>query len=158
METRARIPRGAAGAGEERGELFYFHHSRLYAGLHSGALMGRVTFQPSHKSVTDFSGLENIYIAGGFGRYLDIENAVVIGLLPDCGRAKFRFLGDSSLAGTSMTLVSEKHHSLQKQTAKPMIYIDLNADPAYMEQYAAALFLLHTDLKLFPRNTCQCKR
>ena len=31
-----------------------------------------------------------------------------------------------------------------------MTYLDLNADPAYMDEYTAALFLPHTDMNRFP--------
>jgi uncharacterized 2Fe-2S/4Fe-4S cluster protein (DUF4445 family) len=96
-----------------------------------------------------FEDLERIYIAGGFGRWLDLEDAITIGLLPDCARAKFHFLGNASLTGTCMALVSERHRKLQGETAHRMTYIELSTDQSYMEQYTAALFLPHTDLSLF---------
>jgi len=94
--------------------------------------------------------MANIYIAGGFGRHLDIEDAVTVGLLPDIPRDRFRYLGNASLKGTTMILISEKHRVLQKETAKRMTYVELNTDPEYMDQYTGALFLPHTDSRRFP--------
>ena len=44
-----------------------------------------------------FEDLTNIYIAGGFGRFLDLEKAIVLGLVPDVSRNKFFYIGNSSL-------------------------------------------------------------
>lgn len=98
----------------------------------------------------DFNDMANIYIAGGFGRHLDIEDAVSVGLLPDIPRDRFRYLGNASLKGTTMILLSERHRILQKETAKRMTYVELNTDPEYMDQYTGALFLPHTDSRRFP--------
>jgi uncharacterized 2Fe-2S/4Fe-4S cluster protein (DUF4445 family) len=97
-----------------------------------------------------FKDIAKIYIAGGFGRYLDIEDAVTIGLLPDVPRERFHYLGNASLKGSSMILVSEKHRKLQKELARRMTYVELNTDSEYMDQYTGALFLPHTDDRQFP--------
>jgi len=91
-----------------------------------------------------------IYIAGGFGRYLDLENAITIGLIPDLPREKYHYIGNSSLAGAMMTLVSAEHRQRQCALARKMTYLELNTSPDYMNQYTGALFLPHTDTSLFP--------
>ncbi|MEE9597999.1 MAG: ASKHA domain-containing protein [Acidiferrobacterales bacterium] len=98
----------------------------------------------------EFGDLSTIYVAGGFGRFLDLERAINIGLLPDVPRDRFRYLGNASLIGTHMTLVSSRHRDRLNATARRMTYLELNTDPAYMDQYTAALFLPHTDLDRFP--------
>ncbi len=96
-----------------------------------------------------FSDLSRLYVAGGFGRYLDIENSQKIGLLPKIPKENFSFLGNSSLLGSYMTLVSRKHREKELEIAQKITYIDLGSEPSYMDQYTAALFLPHTDAKLF---------
>jgi uncharacterized 2Fe-2S/4Fe-4S cluster protein (DUF4445 family) len=98
----------------------------------------------------DFDCLAHIYIAGGFGRYLNIDNAKTLGLVPDQDDEKFRFIGNSSIIGAYMTLISKKHRDLEKEIAKKITYIDLSTEPEYMDEYTAALFLPHTDASLFP--------
>ncbi len=97
-----------------------------------------------------FDDLRHIYIAGGFGRFLDLENATVIGLIPDLPREKFRYIGNSSLMGSYMVVVSQDFRQRQLELARRMTYLELNTDPAYMEQYTGALFLPHTDPSRFP--------
>lgn len=97
-----------------------------------------------------FNDLTTIYLAGGFGRSLDVEKAIVIGLLPDLPREKFHYIGNSSLKGGYMVLVSRNHRQGQLDHARRMTYIELSTDPGYMDQYTGALFLPHTDLKRFP--------
>jgi uncharacterized 2Fe-2S/4Fe-4S cluster protein (DUF4445 family) len=97
-----------------------------------------------------FGDLGRIYIAGGFGRFLDIEKAIAIGLLPDVPRGKYAYIGNASLRGSHRLLVSREARRLQKELARKMTYIDLSNDPGYMDQYTAALLLPHTDLERFP--------
>jgi uncharacterized 2Fe-2S/4Fe-4S cluster protein (DUF4445 family) len=97
-----------------------------------------------------FEDLRHIYIAGGFGRFLDLENAIVLGLVPDLPREKFQYIGNSSLMGSFMVVVSQDFRQRQLELARRMTYLELNTDPAYMEQYTGALFLPHTDPTRFP--------
>ncbi len=97
-----------------------------------------------------FDALSTIYIAGGFGRFLDIEKAIVIGLLPDLPRERYRYIGNSSLMGAYLVLVSGEKRRCQLELAGRMMYMELSTEPAYMDQYTGALFLPHTDTKRFP--------
>jgi uncharacterized 2Fe-2S/4Fe-4S cluster protein (DUF4445 family) len=97
-----------------------------------------------------FDDISNIYIAGGFGRFLDLKMATVIGLIPDVPAEKFNYIGNASLIGSYMILVSQDYKEKQIELANRMTYIDLGQDPDYINQYTAALFLPHTDLDSFP--------
>jgi len=97
-----------------------------------------------------FDDLSAIYIAGGFGRFLDLEKAIVIGLIPDLPREKYQYVGNSSLMGAYMVLVSQEFRQRQLDLKQKMTYIELSADPAYMDQYTGALFIPHTDPNRFP--------
>lgn len=91
-----------------------------------------------------------IYIAGGFGNYLNIEKSVLIGMLPDVPREKFRFIGNSSIAGAKMAILSGRALAKAEEIANKMTYIELSANNTFMEQFMAANFLPHTDINLFP--------
>jgi len=98
----------------------------------------------------DFKKIKHIYIAGGFGNYLDIENAIFIGLLPDLARQKFIFIGNSSLAGARLALLYYEALTRINEVAKKMTYFELSVDSSFMDEYTKALFLPHTDLEKFP--------
>jgi uncharacterized 2Fe-2S/4Fe-4S cluster protein (DUF4445 family) len=89
--------------------------------------------------------LGKVYIAGGFGRFLDLGAAIAIGLLPNLPQNKFHFIGNASLTGSYMTLTSDKHRKKLREQALRITYLDLSTTPAYMDQYTAALFLPHTN-------------
>jgi uncharacterized 2Fe-2S/4Fe-4S cluster protein (DUF4445 family) len=94
--------------------------------------------------------IKKIYIAGGFGNYLNIENAVFIGLLPDADRSRYEFIGNSSLAGARMSLLSRDAFMKAHEIYKNITYVDLGSEPNYMDEYVASLFFPHTDLGRFP--------
>ncbi|MGD2296016.1 MAG: ASKHA domain-containing protein [Candidatus Aminicenantes bacterium] len=98
----------------------------------------------------DFDSIENVFLAGGFGRHLDVENAVRIGLLPDLQRDKFQYIGNSSLLGALLILFSENNKKKVEELAGKMTYVELNTEPRYMNEYTGALFLPHTEMELFP--------
>ncbi len=97
-----------------------------------------------------FDKIDAFYIAGGFGQHLNIENSVRIGLLPDLKRNKFHYIGNSSLLGAYLILLSDKNREMVNEISKKMTYIELNTEPTYMNEYTGALFLPHTEMELFP--------
>ena len=100
----------------------------------------------------DVSVLEHIYVAGGIGSGINMDNAVRIGMFPDVDRELFTYIGNSSLAGayalTLSTAAEEKVHQL----ASNMTYLELSTEPRYMEEFVAACFLPHTNRELFPSS------
>jgi len=119
-----------------------------------GAIYAACDLMLSNIGLT-FDSISHVYIAGGFGRFIDIEKAIRIGLLPDISRDKFTYLGNSSLTGATLALLSKDRRDELSALAKRMTYIDLSSDPRYMDAYVAALFLPHTDLTRFPNLTKQ---
>jgi uncharacterized 2Fe-2S/4Fe-4S cluster protein (DUF4445 family) len=97
-----------------------------------------------------FDEIDALYIAGGFGQHLNIENAIRIGLLPDLERTRFHYLGNSSLFGAYLILLSDNNRKIVGALSEKITYVELNTDPAYMNEYTGALFLPHTDMTLFP--------
>jgi uncharacterized 2Fe-2S/4Fe-4S cluster protein (DUF4445 family) len=94
--------------------------------------------------------IQKVYIAGGFGRYIDIERAVVLGMLPDIPVERFEYLGNTSIAGAYLTLLSEELRAEAEDVASKMTYVELSVSGRYMDEYMSAMFLPHTDLGRFP--------
>jgi uncharacterized 2Fe-2S/4Fe-4S cluster protein (DUF4445 family) len=94
--------------------------------------------------------LEAIYVAGGFGNYLDVRQAITIGMLPDVPVERIRFVGNSSIAGAKMALMSRAALGKAEEIAGRMTYFDLMTHPGYMDAFIQANFLPHTDMGLFP--------
>ncbi len=98
----------------------------------------------------DFSKIKKIFIAGGFGTSIDVDNAISIGLLPDLDRSRFVFVGNSSLAGARAILLSYEAMKKVIEIARKITCFELSVEPGYMDEYMAALFFPHTDLAKFP--------
>jgi len=97
-----------------------------------------------------FADVKKVYIAGGFGNYLDVERAITIGLLPDMPLDKFEFLGNTSIMGAYMALLSRNLRKDVEDIARKMTYMELSVSRAFMDQYVSALFLPHTNTDAFP--------
>ena len=91
-----------------------------------------------------------VYIAGGFGNFINMESAIAIGMLPDVPRERFVYLGNASLAGAKQALLSSSARSRIEEVFKRTTYIDLGSDPTFSDEYMSALFIPHTDSSRFP--------
>lgn len=94
--------------------------------------------------------LDAIYLAGGFGNFLNTKQAVTIGMLPDVPLEKIQFVGNTSIAGAKTVLLARGALETAEQIAQSMTYLDLMSHPGYMDEFIRAKFLPHTDLSLFP--------
>jgi uncharacterized 2Fe-2S/4Fe-4S cluster protein (DUF4445 family) len=97
-----------------------------------------------------FPFVEKVYIAGGFGHHIDLDNAVAIGLVPDLSRNIFTFLGNASLDGAKMCLLSEEGRKEAQAVHQAMTYVELSTDQRFFDRFSSASFLPHTDLERFP--------
>jgi uncharacterized 2Fe-2S/4Fe-4S cluster protein (DUF4445 family) len=93
-----------------------------------------------------------LYLSGAFGQYIDIEKAVIIGVFPEFPNAKVVRLGNGSIAGAYLGLLSMKARKKAIEIAKNMTYWDLVDDPLFTDEYYAAL-VLPGKTELFPNVT-----
>lgn len=112
----------------------------IYAGIRS--LLNMVA--------VDVEMISRIVIAGGFGNYLNIHDSVQIGLLPDLEPERFVFIGNASVKGARLALLSRNAWREAEELGRKMTYVELSVGATYMDEYVAALFLPHTDMSLFP--------
>ena len=96
-----------------------------------------------------FNDLDRVILAGNFGNYIDLEQAICIGLLPDIDRDKFYYLGNASLLGAQISLIDHKRFWERTIVGKLMTNMELSENPNFMNHYMASLFLPHTDMGLF---------
>jgi uncharacterized 2Fe-2S/4Fe-4S cluster protein (DUF4445 family) len=98
----------------------------------------------------DFQDVSRFLIAGGFGNYIDIEKAIIIGLLPDLPENRFHFIGNASIIGAYLVLLSKEMRLEAEEIARKMTYIELSVSRSFMDEYMSALFIPHTNLDEFP--------
>ncbi len=98
----------------------------------------------------ELADVQQVLVGGAFGKYINIENAIKIGLLPDLPWDRFRFLGNTAVRGSYLALLSRESRDQIREIADSMTYIELSADNTFFEAFTAALFLPHTEIARFP--------
>jgi uncharacterized 2Fe-2S/4Fe-4S cluster protein (DUF4445 family) len=94
--------------------------------------------------------VEQVLIGGSFGKYINVEKAIEIGLLPDMEWSRFQFLGNTSVLGAYFALLNRDRRKRVQEIAAKMTYIELSADNSFFDAFMSAMFLPHTDLNRFP--------
>ena len=94
--------------------------------------------------------VEQVLIGGAFGKYINVEKAVEIGLLPDMPWERFHFLGNTAVLGAYRALLDRRTRERIEDIAGRMTYVELSADNSFYDAFTSALFLPHTNLSLFP--------
>ncbi len=97
-----------------------------------------------------FDDVSRVYIAGGFGKFLDIEKAIILGMLPEIPKERFLYLGNTSIKGAYLCAVSSKLREQAEKIAGMITYIELSVSSSFMDQYMSGLFIPHTDIDAFP--------
>ncbi|MBC7117945.1 MAG: DUF4445 domain-containing protein [Methanobacteriaceae archaeon] len=85
--------------------------------------------------------ISKVYVAGSFGRYIDVENAKIIGLLPDIPTDQIIFAGDIAIAGASITLKSIQKRIESREIPKLIDYIELSAEKDFNRIFARSIQL-----------------
>jgi uncharacterized 2Fe-2S/4Fe-4S cluster protein (DUF4445 family) len=94
--------------------------------------------------------VERVLIGGAFGQYINVEKGIQIGMLPDMPYESFHFLGNTSVRGAYLALLSREMRRQVAEVGGMMTYLELSADNTFFDEFNAALFLPHTDASQFP--------
>ncbi len=96
----------------------------------------RILLESNGLSVKDLNG---IYIAGAFGNYLNIRNSMALGLLPRMDERKLVFIGNSSLAGARLLLLSKNERERVEALVQKIKYVSLASNPGFQDRFIQAL-------------------
>ena len=92
---------------------------------------------------------KNIYLAGAFGTFTNLESATGMGIFPEFPNGEYHPLGNGSLSGAYATLLSTEKRKEAAEIAKKMVYVDLLVDLEFIEEYSKALYI-PGDKEYFP--------
>lgn len=88
-----------------------------------------------HTAGLTCDGVDTLYIAGGFGSYLDVKNAGKIGLLPEELTNRVTVLGNAALTGAAMLLLCEGLRPVCEKLAKETEIVELATNPVFVSEY-----------------------
>jgi len=94
--------------------------------------------------------LDRALVAGSFGNCINPENAKILGLLPDVSVKKIKFVGNTSISGAKMALLSEDARRKAESISRKVRYLELAVDPSFKKEFLEATFIPHKDLNRFP--------
>ena len=100
-----------------------------------------------------FSDVEVFYLAGSFGKHINIDSAVRIGLIPDIPRDRVAFAGNTSLMGCKIAALYRDGFEKTREIEENTTYYDLMGADDYVEEFQKAMFLPHTDIEMFQRGS-----
>ncbi|WP_456329686.1 ASKHA domain-containing protein [Archaeoglobus sp.] len=83
--------------------------------------------------------ISKVYLAGSFGRHINIENAKTIGLLPDIPEDRIVFAGDTAVGGAKMALKSVEEREKIEEVVGKIEYVELSADKNFYRTFIRAI-------------------
>ena len=96
--------------------------------------------------------IENVYMAGAFGTYINRESAINIGMIPEFPLMRIEQVGNAAGTGARMALISRSARDEAKEIARKVRYVELGAQPEYNEVFLDAMLFPHKDLGKFPET------
>ena len=85
--------------------------------------------------------ISHLYLAGGFGNYIDYDSAIKIGLLPKALRKKIVPIGNGAGVGAKMALLSQEYYALAERIQKQTEYLELSTRTDFQDLFLDALEL-----------------
>jgi uncharacterized 2Fe-2S/4Fe-4S cluster protein (DUF4445 family) len=82
-----------------------------------------------------FNDVDVFYLAGGFGRYLNVESAKRIGLIPNIDDSKITQVGNASIEGVSIALLSTSKRKELEELVKKVTHCRLETDPEFFNYF-----------------------
>lgn len=93
-----------------------------------------------HHAGTSVEDLSRIYVAGGFGNFMDPESAMKIGLLPKQASGRIYPIGNAAGTGAIMALLNDAYKRECESIAKTGKHVELGSNPVFMERYVENMF------------------
>ena len=132
--------------GEDRyftqSDILSFMDTKAAASTMVSCLLSETGFSPDD--------VDHIYMAGSFGKYLDLESAITIGLYPDVPRERFSCVGNGSLKGACALLSDRRLFEKLARFIPNMHYLQFATVEDFVTQMQASKFFPHTNLDAYP--------
>ena len=103
--------------------------------LAKAAIAAGITLLLKHSGF-DFEQVDRLFLAGGFGNYMNIESALRIGLLPPQMEGKIVQVGNTAGTGAHLSVKSEKFIIDIEKVEERMDYVELSYDEDFPQEFA----------------------
>jgi uncharacterized 2Fe-2S/4Fe-4S cluster protein (DUF4445 family) len=134
----------------KNGKDLYLSQTDINALIRSKAAMYTILNTITGMANININEIDRFFIAGTFGAYIDPISAISLGMIPDLPPDKYVSVGNTSIEGVSMALLSSESLKEIYKIRDMITYIELNVNQEFMNNFSAAKFIPHTDTSLFP--------
>ncbi len=93
--------------------------------------------------------VQRIVLAGAFGSHIDVKNAMVLGMIPDCDLAKVGSAGNAAGTGARIALLNQQARDEIERIIKRVEKIETAVEPRFQEHFVAAMGIPHSEAQ-FP--------
>ncbi|MEF9863879.1 MAG: ASKHA domain-containing protein [Christensenellaceae bacterium] len=93
----------------------------------------------AHCAEIKIEDVKRVYIAGGFGNYMDIHSAMAIGLLSKDFK-EITSVGNAAGTGAIMTLIDDSYKENMSELCKHSKHVELGSNPYFMEKYVDCMY------------------
>jgi len=93
--------------------------------------------------------LDKVILAGAFGSYIDPEEALVMGMFPDCDPKEIYAVGNAAGDGARIALLNRDKRVEAEEIARKVEYLELTIDPDFQKEFMDAMAFPH-GRDLFP--------
>ena len=91
-----------------------------------------IVLETTGTTPTDYTRL---YLAGGFANYINIQNAINIGFIPDIPPDRITKIGNASLQGATIMLTNATKRATIEDLATRITHIELETNPNFFDHF-----------------------
>jgi len=91
--------------------------------------------------------VKEVIFAGAFGSFLNVQNALKIGLIPPLPNAIYKQVGNGSLAGAKWALISKQARVRAQEIAHMTTYLELSTYPDFSHYFAQGMLFFGENSK-----------
>ncbi len=89
------------------------------------------------------AGFDRLAIAGAFGSHIDKEEAMVIGMIPDCDLKKVEYIGNAAGDGARIALLNVDKRKEANVVARRVEYVELALEEDFNDRFGEAMQFPH---------------
>ncbi|HJN30879.1 MAG TPA: ASKHA domain-containing protein [Candidatus Latescibacteria bacterium] len=83
----------------------------------------------------DASGIDRLYLAGGFANYIDVDNAMAIGFIVPVAADRVEKIGNAALQGAREVLIDRQRRTRLEQIVPQIDHVELETDPTFFDTF-----------------------
>ena len=139
MQAHERVRRGARGleylvADGAHGEIVFTQRDVRALQLAKGAIAAGWSLLLSNAGLEP-QDLRHVFVAGAFGNYLGLDNALAIGLLPPIATNRIAFVGNAAGVGAQMALIDVRQRERIAELRRKITFRELAMDSRFHEVF-----------------------